>query len=634
VTSPAGVARRGRARSWVAAIGVLDPADRTPSLPERRTVLAGAAGGPGLELLAASVDDLPGAASDARAAVVFEGRLDARDELARELGSSATLGDAELVLAAYHRWGRRFPARLRGAWAIVLLDGRTGGILATRDRLGIYPLHHTRAGGATLFATSPALLLAHPRADATLHRAVLAEILCYRFLDVRETAWAAVRRVPPAHLWERPADAATGDERIERYWDPGTAGALAGPPEELTARFDELLDRAVGRCLEEGPAAIFLSGGLDSVSLAAVAAAQSEATGAPPPFALSLVFPDTEAHEAPVQRAVAEGLGLPQILLGFEEASGAGNPLIAAARTSRSFPAPVLTPWRAAYLRLGEEIRRQGRAGVITGHGGDEWLGVSIYLAADYIRRGDLAGLRRLWRTRRRSFRLTAARSAYYVLWLYGLRPVLAAAAVRALGRAAPRVVRVRKRRHLERTTPAWVAPDPDLRAELLRRGEELLPDPPRGDFYQRANLDSIAHVQSTWEIEEIFESARICGAPLFAPFLDSELVEFLYRVPPELLSAGERTKGLVRNALSRRFPDLGFERQLKVAATPYFRSLVAEQGPAALAEAGGLPTLSEVGLVAPGAGSAIIRAIADRPRHETARLWFALSVEQWVQSH
>jgi hypothetical protein len=100
------------------------------------------------------------------------------------------------------------------------------------------------------------------------------------------------------------------------------------------------------------------------------------------------------------------------------------------------------------------------------------------------------------------------------------------------------------------------------------------------------------------------------------------------------LLSVGERSKGLVRNALARRFPDLGFERQLKVAATPYFRSLVAEEGPAALAECGNLHTLSGENLIARETPSAIIRGIVDRPRHETARLWFLLSVEQWVQSH
>ena len=75
-------------------------------------------------------------------------------------------------------------------------------------------------------------------------------------------------------------------------------------------------------------------------------------------------------------------------------------------------------------------------------------------------------------------------------------------------------------------------------------------------------------------ENEECFESWRMMGVRELLPFWDPDLIKLLYRIPPEFLNRGGRSKGLVRDMLARRFPHLGFERQKKVVAIDFFRSV------------------------------------------------------------
>ena len=106
-----------------------------------------------------------------------------------------------------------------------------------------------------------------------------------------------------------------------------------------------------------------------------------------------------------------------------------------------------------------------------------------------------------------------------------------------------------------------------------------------------------------------------------------------LYRTPPRILNEGGRTKGLVRETLARRFPALGFERQRKVLATSFFRSLLLREGPALADAAGDFPALSALGLVDGRATSAFVREELKRPDLRLGRIWLPLNLEMWIRS-
>ena len=309
--------------------------------------------------------------------------------------------DADLVLHAYEDGGEAALSRLRGSFVIAIIDRKRGRAILARDPLGSHPLFYTEANSRILFAASPQLLVDQPGVSRALNRAALADHLCYRWPDPCETYFASVRRVPPG--WR--AIVSGGRLRLERYWDPVPQDRpVEWLTDEETARFDEVFDRAIDRCLRNGPTGIFLSGGLDSISVAAVATDRVRRMGQSPPWALSLGFPDPECDERLLQAAVARDLGLPQHLVDFHEAVGMPPLFEQALGLTREFAAPMLNPWLPAYLGLARRARLDGVRTILTGNGGDEWLTVTPFLAADLIRRGALMELARFYNVLRRSY--------------------------------------------------------------------------------------------------------------------------------------------------------------------------------------------------------------------------------------
>ena len=141
-----------------------------------------------------------------------------------------------------------------------------------------------------------------------------------------------------------------------------------------------------------GPTGIFLSGGFDSISVAAFATDIARRTAQPDPIALSLAFPDPTCNEEVVQRGVAKGLGIDQVLLSFEEALGGRGLIEAATGLIAEWPVPMLNLWNPAYATLAARGRARGCRVILTGNGGDEWLAVSPFLAADLIKSLDVVG--------------------------------------------------------------------------------------------------------------------------------------------------------------------------------------------------------------------------------------------------
>ena len=240
----------------------------------------------------------------------FDGVLFDRSDWLRTLGD-AIGGDASpasILLAAYDRLGEPVLAKLRGSFVAVVVDRRQNRIFVVRDPIGSQPLFYARTPRGWAFASSIAPLLSTPGVSRDLNRAALAEQLCNRWSDREETFFADVRRVPPG--WR--AEIQGSRLAVRRYWDP-VSGGIDWLSASEADRFDEHLDRAVRRCLESGRTGIFLSGGFDSVSVAAVASDAARRHGCEVPRALSLGFPAPECDERLVQTSVARTLDLPDV---------------------------------------------------------------------------------------------------------------------------------------------------------------------------------------------------------------------------------------------------------------------------------------------------------------------------------
>jgi asparagine synthetase B (glutamine-hydrolysing) len=556
----------------------------------------------------------------------FHGVLFDREALADS--SQPGCSDAKLVLHAYAREGEAALSRLRGSFVVAIVDGARGRAILARDPMGSHPLFYVETGSCVLFAVAPGRLLDWPGVSRELNRAAIADHLCGRWPDPHETYFKTVRRVPPGTR----ALLSKGRLQFDRYWDPTPVDQPVQwlTPEQASG-FDDVFERAVKRCLSHGQAGIFLSGGLDSISVAAVAADCARASGQSLPLALSLGFPHPECNEQERQAAVARDLGLRQILLDFDEALGDRPLLRQTAELTATAAAPILNPWQPAFRALARRARLDGVRTILTGEGGDEWLCVTPYHAADLIRRGAVVELAEFLGTLRRSHQINPFKLVRNVVWRCGLRPLGGL----ALHRLFPEAQAAGRVKRFLAGDPAWLALDPHLRVEHRHRAAQAMgvSDPSHG-FYIRELQTSLDHTLVSWAAEELYEQGRQIGVRFLHPFSDPDLVEMLGRTPPRLLNADGRSKGLVRRTLARRFPTLGLERQRKVLATSFFRAHLLREGPALADLAGDFPALSGLGIVDGAALAAFIRQALMQPGPRLHQIWQPINLEIWVRAY
>jgi asparagine synthase (glutamine-hydrolysing) len=562
-------------------------------------------------------------------AVLFDGTLYNRQDLASTLTLSGVPTDAQIVLAAYERWGADLTRHLKGRFGLVVSDSVEKRLLAARDPLGAYPLFHARdSGGRLLLSKAIGSLVQHPSVDRSLNRAALADHLCHRWPYTTETFYNAVHRVPPGC---RLVATAAGT-RVERYWDPAPPGEPVNwVTEDELETFDQRLETAVDRAMAQGRTGIFLSGGLDSISVAAIATELASRSDRPAPVALSIGFPEGECNEELIQRGVARSLNMPQEFVPFYEAAPARGLLTTVLDYSRRSSAPVLNAWRPVYSDLTLRGRRLGVEVILSGAGGDEWLTVSPYLIADLLRKGDLSGVLHLAAMWRRSFRMSPWAILRGTIFTYGVRPL----ASLALHRIAPKAWHGNRLRRAQQTTRPWVAPDRHLRQELdARTADALTPVAPAAGFYFHDVRASLDHSLTSMELEEIFEMGRRLDVKFLHPYWDADVVDLLYRTPPALLSRGGRSKGLVRDTVARRFPALGLDRQKKVAGTAFFESVLRAEVPRLWEASRGTPALAALGVVDPARTQAMAEAsFAEFDRNALNRIWNLLNLDAWVQS-
>jgi asparagine synthetase B (glutamine-hydrolysing) len=527
---------------------------------------------------------------------VFDGHIFDAEGLAKVSGIDPGSAPADLVLRGYLELGANVLGRIDGVFALVVWDGRDDSVLAARDPLGQHPLFYAKGVDAAWYFSDSIVALARTHeVPATLNRPALAESLVNYHLDPAETYFEAIHRVPAGRALKADRAGITSS----RYWDP----APKDQPVEWITEADvphlaTLMERALGRALSVGRPSIFLSGGIDSVAVAAYAADEARTAGAEPPIALSLLFPDPNFDEEPVQRLVASELGMPQTVLSFAEAEGPRGLVLEALQTTSSWPMPLVNIWHPLYTHLAKEGRRQGAKTVLTGAGGDEWLSVAPSWAADCIRGLHFRELHHFWLTYRNSYTVRKWPMLRNLLWRYGTKLVLKSAARGVVSHVAPRRLDELRRRQLHERMDQWLTPDPELAAQVEERAVRWT----QGRHSEGAYLSDVVpyfeNVVIAMEREEAFERGRRLGFEPFMPFWDPDVVDFLLRTPPRLLHAGHRAKGILRGTLAKRFPTAGFADQKKVLITEFSTAMLTAQIPRAWEEYRGAPILSASGIV------------------------------------
>jgi asparagine synthase (glutamine-hydrolysing) len=217
--------------------------------------------------------------ADGRYTIVYNGEvynyLELRDELAQQYGATfATDGDTEAVVAAYHYWGPAAVGRLRGMFAFLIWDAQERVLFAARDPFGIKPLFVASgpAGVAfasekkSLLAAAPALGLENPATD--LDATALQHYLLLQYVPEPATLHRAIRRIESGtYATVRPG----GEVEDERYFAP-TFHTGGGTGARVHGRIADVLRDSVAKHMRaDVTVGAFLSGGIDSTAIAALA---------------------------------------------------------------------------------------------------------------------------------------------------------------------------------------------------------------------------------------------------------------------------------------------------------------------------------------------------------------------------
>jgi asparagine synthase (glutamine-hydrolysing) len=196
-----------------------------------------------------------------------------REEL-KALGHTfKTDSDSEVVVHGYEQWGVEVVTRLRGMFVIALFDENINKLYVMRDRLGIKPLYYTEFQGRVIFASEIKAILSAWDIDRTPdHTAVYRFLLTRIHDDEKRTFFGNIKRLLPAHVMEIEPD---GNFRVSKYWEPkvNTSFASTKSDEEYATELrDKFRESMKLHLITDVPLGVTLSGGLDSSSVASVAA--------------------------------------------------------------------------------------------------------------------------------------------------------------------------------------------------------------------------------------------------------------------------------------------------------------------------------------------------------------------------
>jgi asparagine synthase (glutamine-hydrolysing) len=248
--------------------------------------------------------------------ITADARIDCRSELLAELASEGRkvkpgAPDSELILHAYAAWGEACVHHLRGDFAFAIWDARRKTLFCARDHFGVKPFYYAELGGLFLFSNALDCLRQHPGISDELNESAIADFLLFGFnCDLETTTFRDIRRLPAAHFLSVSAEGL----RTERYWSAPTGGRIRyHRPDDYVEHFQIVLQAAVADRLRITRAGIWLSGGLDSSSIAATARELSAKSGGTADLRAYTVGYDSliSDREGDHARQVAEFLGIP-----------------------------------------------------------------------------------------------------------------------------------------------------------------------------------------------------------------------------------------------------------------------------------------------------------------------------------
>ncbi len=555
--------------------------------------------------------------------LVYNGEIYNYPSLRREMEASGcrfrTHCDTEILLHLYLAHGAPFVSRLRGMFAFAIWDDRKRQLLLARDHVGQKPLFYGQSGDSFVFGSEIKAISGGGKRPPEIDLDGVWHHLGLRFCPGEMTLFRGIKKLRPGHqLVYRPDDRSV---EIRRYWhlDYGrkTTIGFDDAVDQLQTLLDETIDQ---HFLSDVPVGSFLSGGVDSSLVSALAARQCD--GPFPTFSIGVT--DGDFSELPFARQASDTIGsqhhefqvqadlmllLPDIVWHMEEP---GDP-------------------HAVGLFLLSRMARPHIKVAMGGDGGDEVFGGY----SRYTRSGILAAYQIIPRLVRRQLLspmlgFLPESFSYYSLaskarWVHEM----------SLLKGATRQYH---------SMTFFRFPDSRRRFLFSQQARQQLENPDTAgwiaEHYDSASVhnpvDRILYAEQMTRLPEHYlliadRMSMAHGLELRAPLVDKRVLEFSATLPPQFKIRGGQLKIILRTLAKRFFPDQLVDRKKLGFGFPmarWFRSSLAEFVRQALHEA----TIFETGLLERKYVEQLVHEHQSGAMDHNFRIWYILNLEVWYR--
>jgi asparagine synthase (glutamine-hydrolysing) len=583
--------------------------------------------GVGLAMRRLSIVDLvtghqPISNEDGTLWIVYNGEIYNHEQLRSELEQRGhkyrTRSDTETILHLYEEYQRASVVHLRGMFAFAIWDERRHRLFAARDRLGIKPFYYLHDGQRFLFASEIKALLAYPGVRAALNPATIPEYLAFGYLSGEESMFSGIRKLSPGHILELEQG---GSPRVECYWDLAIeVDEPARPKQYYVDGYREQLEQAVStHLMSDVPLGVFLSGGLDSSAVAALATRIRRS----PLQTFSVGYGEQAFSELGYAQRVANYLGSEhhEVVVSREKFLASLPLLIWHEDEPLAWPSSVSLYFLA-------QLAREHVTVVLTGEGSDETLGGYSRYAWT------------LWNTQ--------CHKAWQKLTPAALRRLMRDAI--ASGPLGSTLRRKLGHTFLARNGEDWTSFyfDNFYSAFSLREQQNLLSEPLReraataydhtlhfwnqasGDMFHRLLYTDI----KTYLLKLLTKQDAMSMAASVesrVPFLDHGIVEFAARIPAGFSVRGLAGKQILKQALEGLLPQSVIDRKKMGFPTPWSRWLM-EAGWKPVSEIILSPRSLDRGLFRKEAVEGLLGEHHARQTDHTERIWRMLNLELWLR--
>ena len=554
----------------------------------------------------------PMESASGRYMIIFNGEVYNFREISQDLKvSPKTTSDTEVILEAYAQWGPTFVNRMNGMFALAIYDREEGTLFLCRDRIGIKPIYYYQDATLFAFASELKALEAMPEVKKNLsinYNSVLS-FLHLGYIPAPSSIYQEIKKFPQGSTaLIRPGVAV----QFEHYWNPANkikTEAITDEKEAVETLHEKLKESVAKRLISDVPYGTFLSGGIDSSLVTAIASKLS-------PEKLntfSIGFEEAAFNESEYARAVAKHLGTDhhEYILSEKEAVALISDILPVYDEPFADSSAVPT-------MLVSKMARQEVKMILTGDGGDElFMGYGMYTWAERLQKP--------W--------LKATKSLLY--------PLLRYSPVSRFRRASSL---------LQFPTGEAMKSHIFSQEQYLFSNRELqdLLRTPLGEFYAYQGMEEAARSLSPAEEQAFFDLTHYLpddllvkvdrasmrwGLECRVPLLDYEVVEFALNVAPQLKMHPQGAKYLLKKVLYQYVPESFFDRPKKGFSIPLIRWLKVELKPL-VQETLSRENLLKWGLVNPDYVEKLIDRYFKGEDYLYNRVWALLQLHLWLDKH